>query len=59
MDIEERMYIYPEYFTKQGKYIRENGLEWQVEDIMEKISCSREMAVEYVYIMHRAFNGID
>ena len=42
---------YPEYFTKQGKYIWENGLEGQVEDIMEKIPCSREMAVEYVYIM--------
>ena len=59
MNIEERMCRYPEYFTKQGKYIRENGLEGQVEDIMEKSSCSREMAVEYVYIMHRAFNGID
>ena len=39
MDIEERMCRYQEYFTKQGKYIqgkyiRENGLEGQVEDIM-------------------------
>ena len=59
MDIEERMCKYPEYFTKQGKYIWENGLEGQVEDIMEKIPCSREMAIEYVYLMHRAFNGID
>ena len=59
MDIEERMCRYTEYFTKQGKYIQENGLEGQVEDIMDKIQCSREMAVEYVYIMHRAFNGID
>lgn len=59
MDIEERMCRYPEYFTKQGKYIWENGLEGQVKDIMEKIPCSREMAIEYVYLMNRAFNGID
>lgn len=50
---------YTDYFTKQCKYICENGLEGQVEYIMEKISCSREMAIEYVYLMHRAFNGID
>lgn len=56
---EEIMCRYPEYFTKQGKYIWENGLEGQVEDIMEKIPCSREMAIEYVYLMNRAFNGID
>lgn len=59
MDIEEKLCRYPEYFTKQGKYIWENGLEGQVEDIMEKIPCSREMAIEYVYLMNRAFNGID
>lgn len=59
MDIEERMCRYQDYFTKQGKYIRENGLEGKVEDVMEKIQCSREMAIEYVYLMHRAFNGID
>ena len=41
MDIEERMCRYTEYFTKQGKYIQENGLEGQVEDIMDKIQCSR------------------
>ena len=27
MDIEEMMCRYPEYFTKQGRYIWENGLE--------------------------------
>lgn len=51
----ERMCRYPEYFTKQGKYIWENGLEGQVEDIMEKIPCSREMAIEYVYLMNKVF----
>ena len=66
MDAEEMMckrleYFakYPEYLTKQGKYIRENGLQEQVEDVMEKIPCSREMAIEYVYTIHRAYNGID
>lgn len=59
MDIEKMMCRHPEYFTKLGKYIWENGLEGQVEDIMEKIPCSREMAIEYVYLMNRAFNGID
>lgn len=58
-DIEERMCMYPEYFTKQGKYILENGLQGQVEDVMEKMPCGREMAIEYVYMMNRAFNGID
>lgn len=50
---------HPEYLTKQGKYIWENGLQGQVEDAMDKMRCSRETAVEYVYMMHRAFNGID
>lgn len=59
MDIEEMMCRCPEYFTKQGRYIWENGLEGQVEDVMEKIPCSRETAIEYVYLMNRAFNGID
>lgn len=59
MDIEEMMCRYPEYFTKQGKYIWENGLEGQVEDVMQKMQCSRETAIEYVYMMNRAFNGID
>ncbi len=64
MDIEKMMCRHPEHFTKQskyiqGKYIRENGLEGKVEDIMERFSCSREMAIEYVYLMNRAFNGID
>lgn len=66
MDVEEMTcerleYLakYPEYLTKQGKYIRENGLQEQVEDAMNKMQCSREMAIDYVYIMHRAFNGID
>lgn len=64
MDIEEMMCRYPEYFTKQyftkqGKYICENGLKGKVEDVMEKVQCSREMALEYVYLMNRAFNGID
>ena len=56
---EEMMCRYPECFTKQGKYIWENGLEGQVEDVMEKIPCSREMAIEYVCLMNRVFNGID
>lgn len=66
MDTEEMMHErleylakHPEHFTKQGKYIRENGLQGQVEDAMEKMQCSREIAIDYVYIMHRAFNGID
>ena len=64
MDIEKMMCRHQEYFTKQGKYIqgkyiRENGLEGNVEDVMERLSCSREMAIEYVYLMNRAFNGID
>lgn len=50
---------YPEYLTKQGKYIRENGLQGWVEDAMDKMQCSRELAIDYVYMMHRAFNGID
>ena len=50
---------HPEYFTKQGRYIRENGLQGQVEDVMDKMQCSRELAIDYVYMMHRAYLGID
>ena len=51
MDIEEKMCRYQDYFTKQGKYIqgkyiRENGLEGKVEDVMEKIQCRRFNVVE-------------
>lgn len=55
----KQAYRHPEYFTEQGQYIWENGLEGQVEDVMEKMPCSRETAITYVYLMNRAFNGID
>lgn len=55
MDIEERMCRYPEYFTKQGRYIWENGLEGQVEGVMEEMPCSREIAIEYVCSMNGVF----